>query len=237
MTTSRSGEIVLGLLAVFFEAGKIMRRRGRTWLIGLVMAGVIGWLLHAVDHPGETWLQGHQIEPWMGVARSASWWGELHRAPLIALVVLALAGWFLRRWSLCWAALAGALSGATAGILVNVVKWFAGRPRPSTPIPDGFYPFHGSWDYASFPSGHATHTMAIVAAVAVLAPRSAMVFFAGAVLVIWSRWYLARHYPTDLWIGACLGLGIGLVFGWAARRVSELRSEKISSRSTARTLA
>jgi membrane-associated phospholipid phosphatase len=168
----------------------------------------------------------------MDLGRTASDWGELHKAPLVLLIVIALVGYFLRRPQLYWSALAGILSGVVAGILVNLVKWFAGRPRPSTTIPDGFYPFHTGWDYASFPSGHATHTIAIVAAVAVLAPRTANALFFGALLVIWSRWYLERHYPTDLWVGACLGLGIGLLFGCATRNVYLRHVKALTATST-----
>lgn len=218
--------------AVLREAAREARAR---WLTGLllllpVLAGV--WALHSVDHSLDAWLRLNQKEPWLALGRAASRYGELHFAPLLALALIAAVGLIRRSSALCWAALAGVLAGASGGLLVNIVKIFVGRPRPSTPIPDGIHPFHLGWDFASFPSGHATHCAAITVAVFLLAPRSGLLCLLGSALVMWSRWYLERHYPSDIWAGIWLGATLGLLFGSAAKRVLRAQSETVQTTST-----
>jgi undecaprenyl-diphosphatase len=205
--------------AYFAEVWRLFKKRAVMGCLSLVPALVVVWLLQPVDHRLDGWLRLHQEELWLALGRAASRYGELHFAPLLALVVIGAIGYFTHRRAMIWAAFSGLCAGAIGGLTVNIAKIFVGRPRPSTPIPDGLHPFHFGWDYASFPSGHSTHCTAITVAVAMLAPRSGFLCACGAVLVMWSRWYLERHYPSDIWAGACLGALIGLLFGTAAKRV------------------
>lgn len=198
--------------------------------------GGIVWLAllpfwHRFDYPLETWIQAHRNPFWQEVARQASHWGELQFAPLGALLIIALVGFFLKNPRLYWSALTGALAGVIAGILVNVFKGFFGRPRPSTDLADGIYWFHWGWAHASFPSGHSTHCSAVAMAVSLLAPRAGIVLWAGGFFVMWSRWYSERHYLTDVWGGAGLGIAIGLTIGWATRAVLAERRERSRSMS------
>ncbi|HEU5081367.1 MAG TPA: phosphatase PAP2 family protein [Opitutaceae bacterium] len=203
----------------FREVGDVFKRRAVVALLALVPVLAVVWFLRPIDHRLDAWLRLNQQENWLVIGRAASRYGELHFAPLLALIVIGAIGYFAKRREMIWAAVAGLCAGAVGGLTVNILKIFVGRPRPSTPIPDGVYPFHFGWDYASFPSGHATHCTAITVAVAMLAPRSGFLCACGAALVMWSRWYLERHYPSDIWAGACLGATIGLLFGTAAKRV------------------
>jgi len=196
-------------------------RQRAWWLVGggvvmLVMArGMRAW-----DHAAGEWLHAVNSGAWIGLARGLSWWGELHRAPMMLLVALGFAGVRIRKPALVHAALAGVLASVSAGLLANIIKWVVSRPRPSTSIPDGFYWFKMSWEFQGFPSGHAAHCVAIVGAVSVVTPRFGWLLGVGALSVAWSRFWLERHYVSDLWAGAVLGIVCGVVFGMAARRLA-----------------
>ena len=215
--------------AFFREVWSVFKARVRYALVALIPGLAVVWLLRPVDRSLHGWLHLHQEERWLALGRAASRYGELHFAPLIALLLIGALGYFLKRREMIWAACAGLCAGALGGLLVNIVKIFVGRPRPSTPIPYGIYPFHFGWDYASFPSGHSTHCTAITVAVALVAPKSGFFCACGAILVMWSRWYLERHYPSDIWAGACFGAAIGLLFGTAAKRVLRRQRQEIET--------
>lgn len=213
--------------ALLREWGVLVRQR---WLWLVLFAGftcIVAGLLHPWDPALEAWVRGHQTPRYAAFAGQLSHWGELHLAPLFALILLAVVGFWRRRPRLGWAALAGLLAGCAGGIFVNILKVIVGRPRPSTSLLDGPNWFHLGYDYASFPSGHATHCMAVAGAVVVLAPRSGAAMIVASLAVGWSRWYLTRHYLTDVWAGSCLGLAIGLLFGLAARRILSRQSEYV----------
>jgi undecaprenyl-diphosphatase len=203
--------------AVLREIPTVWKTQGRALAIFFFAWEALWLFWHRFDYAATGWAHAHSDPRWLALAGRTSYWGELHRAPLIALALIALYGLWKHTPRLGWAALTGALSGATAGIVVNIIKCIFGRPRPSTHLADGIYWFQFGWDHQSFPSGHATHCAAIATAVGVLAPRPAVALWAGALFVMWSRWYSERHYVSDLWGGAGLGIAIGLIVGWAGR--------------------
>lgn len=203
-----------------------VRRGWPGLLLFAVFAVSVALWAHRWDPEWESWASTHQHDDLLSWARFLSDWGRLHLAPLLGLGLLAVVGFWRRSLLLRWAALAGLLSGCLGGIVANVGKIIVGRPRPSTlGVADGAYWFRVGYDYASFPSGHATHCMAVAAAVVVLAPRSGALMILVSLAVGWSRWYLLRHYLTDVWAGSCLGLAIGLLFGLAAKRLLSVKPE------------
>ncbi len=186
----------------------------------LVAAGV--WLLHPSDAAAKAWIIGHgpSTPRLVKFAEQVSHWGELHLVPAMLVVVLWVWGWRMRRRKLQFAAGAGLLAMVVAGLLTDGLKWVIGRPRPYVPdVADVAHWFHGGAKFASFPSGHATHCCALVAAVALLADRgTTLVLAVLAGLVMWARYYTSGHYPTDLLAGAWVGTAVGLAFGLAAKR-------------------
>jgi membrane-associated phospholipid phosphatase len=106
---------------------------------------------------------------------------------------------------------------------VQVCKHLAGRPRPRLALPPGEYfgPTFQS-DLLSFPSGHATTSFAVAAALSVWYPRSAWVFYLLAALISLGRVVGDSHYLSDVMAGALLGLAVGWpLAGWVAGRARQ----------------
>ncbi|TMB45610.1 MAG: phosphatase PAP2 family protein [Chloroflexi bacterium] len=67
---------------------------------------------------------------------------------------------------------------------------------------------------ASFPSGHAASSFAAATAIAAFYPRSAPLVFAIATGVGISRIHLGHHFPSDVAVGAAIGVGTGSLAAW-----------------------
>jgi len=116
---------------------------------------------------------------WLVLAVLAVW---LWRKPVVLPLVL-----------IAWLA-----AEVTARLLKEVVT----RERPHD------HPLVAMLHTPSFPSGHATTGFACAATMARFAPlrRAAVVLYALAVLIAYSRVYVGVHYPLDVLGGAVLGL-------------------------------
>ena len=141
---------------------------------------------------------------------------------MIGLSVLTAAGlwWVSKREAVFFAF---AMGGAS--VIMVATKYIFGRPRPE------LFPDVNFWPTASpsFPSGHATGSMAFFLAVylvvAHLAPRwRVLAGLLGSVMVLGisaSRLYLQVHYPSDILAGLSLGaawvLGVNAFYTFHAR--------------------
>lgn len=97
-----------------------------------------------------------------------------------------------------------------AGLIVNILKYIVGRPRPfliDAVGPFGFKPFDFSHAYVSFPSGHACTAAVLATLLALWFPRYRIFAYAGLALIASSRVFVQAHYPSDVLIG----FGIGTV--------------------------
>lgn len=103
------------------------------------------------------------------------------------------------------------VSHALAGLLVQLSKRLAGRPRPRLTHGDAFQ-FAPALESGldSFPSGHATASFAVAAVLARWFPAGSWVFYGLAGFVAVSRVVRGSHFPTDVAVGSLLGLVIGL---------------------------
>lgn len=81
------------------------------------------------------------------------------------------------------------------------------RPRPSSAM-GAIIVGLNCCGYA-FPSGHATIAFAMAVIVSRKEPRWRWAFFLFAVLIAFSRVYLGKHYPLDVFAGAVLGILMG----------------------------
>jgi membrane-associated phospholipid phosphatase len=128
----------------------------------------------------------------------------------------------LGEWAGVWAAigLAGAvtdparrarwLAGAAVGpVAVGVnfgVKLAVGRERP---LIEGHPPLARAPTKLSFPSAHATSSLAGATAIGRVAPTGRPALYALAAGICLSRPYLGMHYPSDVLAGAALGAVLG----------------------------
>ena len=164
-------------------------------------------------------IAGWDAEVLTASARWLSRWGDFPTGIAVLIFVSYAIGWVTRRpvWRLV--ALAVLLSCSTAGLAVNCFRPTLGRARPSTDLPDRFYGPHADSQYHAFPSGHSATAFATAGAVSLLMPPLAVPAIVTASGIVWSRLYLRRHRPSDVFVGSFVGLVAGLAFGMAGRRL------------------
>jgi undecaprenyl-diphosphatase len=106
---------------------------------------------------------------------------------------------------------------AFSGLIANLLKNLIGRARPQF-TPEGMVwlsrPFGDNYDFASFPSGHATTAGALLMALWLLAPRYKVFFILAGVWIAISRPVLGVHFPSDIFAG----VAFGTVFTWIYAR-------------------
>lgn len=98
-----------------------------------------------------------------------------------------------------------ALSLIVSHLVVALCKKVVPRPRPYQVLDNVFT---GRWllHDASFPSGHATASFCMATVLSMVFPALHVLFYALASMVAFSRVYLGLHYPSDIAIGAVLGM-------------------------------
>ncbi|SHF65153.1 undecaprenyl-diphosphatase [Jatrophihabitans endophyticus] len=140
--------------------------------------------------------------------------------------------------SLLWLAVAGALSatgrrrprtaaasgllgiGVAATLVNGPLKFAWRRDRPPTdvapllPLPRTF----------SFPSGHAASALAFATGVTAALPAAGAAVVPVAGTVAYSRVHTGVHYPSDVAVGAAVGIGAGVL---AARVVDRVRESSV----------
>lgn len=119
---------------------------------------------------------------------------------IVGLLVFALR----RMWREVFSLLVVALIAAG---LTDAIKALFVRPRPA------IYPYIGEFSNYSFPSGHASNTMALLLALGLLSRNRAftMLCVVIALAVGTTRVMLDVHWPTDVIGGWLLGAGVALV--------------------------
>jgi membrane-associated phospholipid phosphatase len=102
--------------------------------------------------------------------------------------------------------LAGAAVGPVAVGVNFGVKLAVGRERP---LIEGHPPLARAPTKLSFPSAHATSSLAGATALGRVAPRGRPALYSLAAGICLSRPYLGMHYPSDVLAGAALGALLG----------------------------
>ncbi len=87
------------------------------------------------------------------------------------------------------------------------VKLLVKRPRP---LLQGLPPLSGAPSSLSFPSAHAASSFAVATAMVRVDPATASALLVALVISL-GRPYLGMHYPSDVLIGALLGVALGLI--------------------------
>lgn len=158
------------------------------------------------DEPVLTWFYELRRPLLTSVFYGFSVVGDVPATVGISVVVAALLWWKLRRETMFFL-----LAMGGASLIMVITKTWLDRARPEL-FPDGaLYPTHSP----SFPSGHATGSVALYLTLYLIARRRAprlapLVGLTGAAMVAIvsaSRLYLQVHYPSDILAGLALGAG------------------------------
>jgi membrane-associated phospholipid phosphatase len=105
------------------------------------------------------------------------------------------------QWLIC------ALLGPFAIALNYAIKLAVRRPRP---VLEGLPPLGGAPSSLSFPSAHALSSFAVATAMFRVDPATAAALLVALALSL-GRPYLGMHYPSDVLVGALLGVALGLI--------------------------
>jgi undecaprenyl-diphosphatase len=148
---------------------------------------------------------------WVGTLFNA-----IEKASIPFMVVATVALWFLarpggdRKWKL--AAGSGLGAAAVAVVCNQVIHAIWDRPRPYETHQIS-HPWSSATD-ASFPSDHASASLAIAFVVLAFDPVVGAVFLAAAVLIAVGRVLIGAHYPGDI----AVSLVVALVASFAVVR-------------------
>jgi membrane-associated phospholipid phosphatase len=118
----------------------------------------------------------------------------------LGLLLAAVDGSNREAWAIC------AALGPAAIALNYLIKLVVRRPRP---VLEGLPPLGGAPSSLSFPSAHATSSFAVATAMTRVEPLGALAFLL-AIAIALGRPYLGMHYPSDVAVGAVLGIALGL---------------------------
>jgi undecaprenyl-diphosphatase len=177
--------------------------------IGIAVAALAAAVLVAViwfsaDAPVTAWaerINSDELESWIRIANRFG--GGMNPVMIIAFFLLAGMAYADRRW--IRHAIQMTIAGATAGILVQILKLAVGRTRPELWLG----PFHHARASASsFPSGHTVGAFAL-AGVLILGAESRTLRVIAALLafaVALSRVLAFRHWTSDVAASAAIGL-------------------------------
>lgn len=96
-----------------------------------------------------------------------------------------------------------------ASIVGGILKYGLGRARPifyEALGHTGFYPFTPEWAFNSMPSGHATASFAGLVMIGMLFPKIKWATWTGAIIIALSRVCYGAHWPSDVILGAFIGM-------------------------------
>lgn len=202
-------------------AGAEQRPRPGWWSPALTIGAIVVALLALAsyflfDRPLASWVTQHLPDP---IKPAASHLTELGYAGW-SLGVLAVLFFFClwRRFQRgAERALIAFVGVASSGLVVDLIKWLAGRSRPKLYFKLGLYgfnSFHAGYDYNSFPSGHAATAAALTTALCFFWPRWRALWITLGAAVASTRILTGSHYLSDVLVGAYLGVA-ATWFSWA----------------------
>lgn len=110
-------------------------------------------------------------------------------------------------------------SYALSGIIAQILKYYIIEARPAVFLKSSTYQYFIDkvtlHNLHAFPSGHSASAFALAAVLSFSAKNKiySLLFLSGAILVGYSRIYLAQHFLDDVLAGALIGF-ISAIFCW-----------------------
>jgi undecaprenyl-diphosphatase len=98
-------------------------------------------------------------------------------------------------------------------VIVNIIRWLSPKPRPFIENQVNLLLSHEATN--SFPSGHAAFYFAIATAVYFHNRKTGIIFFLASFLIGISRVFCGIHWPSDILVGAI----IGIFSGWVIKKI------------------
>jgi len=189
-------------------------RMSRTGLIWTVMIIALLPLVFLEDGLIRTLLKEHRIHFLFKLMHFLTWLGVGWVLAVVAAVLLGF-GYLRENPKLMKAAVLSLIALAISGLAVQTIKHVIGRPRPRL-VEQGIVNWGPSLQsgHDSLPSGHALSSFAMAAVLSSFYPAGQWIWYSLAVLVAFTRIYIDAHFTSDVFVGAVLGVLIGL---WASR--------------------
>lgn len=131
--------------------------------------------------------------------------GEYLGYILLGLLLVAWLKNFKKYLPLFWQGLAAVI--LARGIITEAIRFLWHRSRPF--VEQNFIPLIPHADTASFPSGHAAFFFAIGTVLYLHNKKTGIVFLAGSTLIGIARILAGVHWPSDVIVGALIGVASG----------------------------
>lgn len=144
----------------------------------------------------------------------ASMMGEGSVITVVLLVLMGISTF--RNW---WYFITALLCNVVPALVIQILKRIYEAPRPLRYFNDAAW-IHIGMDWPrlyhnSFPSGHSTGAFSFFCFLACFLPRRyrfvGVIFFLLALLVAFSRIYLAAHFFSDIYVGSIMGTCLALL--------------------------
>jgi len=121
-----------------------------------------------------------------------------------------------KKQELIMLAMAGLAVLLSRGIIVSLIRLAWHRPRPFVAL--HLIPLIPYIDRGSFPSGHAAALFALALIVYCFHKKTGIVFLVLSGLGALARVYVGIHWPSDILVGALLGLGSAILIHWLFKK-------------------
>jgi membrane-associated phospholipid phosphatase len=191
------------------------RRHARAFALTLVVTAVVAvTVTFPRDLEWSRTLRSPYDPELRGVASEIGSWGSLAQYNFLIVIALWSVGAISRRRFWQRLAVVTFLSTVASGVACNVFRFTVGRPRPYTEeSPLAFRGPQFQARYHGFPSGHTSTAFGTAIPLLVAVPEIGVPVTAFAFIMGWARVYDKAHYPTDVGVGAVLGILAGLAGG------------------------
>ena len=201
------GDVLKQTGRVFTAPARMTSSDGR-WLAGLAGGGL---LLYSMDGQLRHMFKKNRSSANDSVSDTLEKFGN-GGYELGFLGLYGAAGYLFKRSEMAGTAMLAAVSFAAANAAGTVVKIAAGRARPYTEDGKGsFRPFKAKTGNTSFPSGHTTSAFSVASVFAsrYKSPAVGIVAYSLASGAALQRVYGDKHWASDAFAGAALGVVVG----------------------------